>query len=190
MRDGQDMDGVLRGDLRAFVAIDALRKICNHPGESWRSSDLMLAQCTSMPDLRIPPTVFSTVSPDAPPRWPLSGKMVVVDKILTLWKGTYASSSECLHRAHDRRRLPRPTFYANPPNAENLPRVHQIEGSAVHTALQSDNSAQGYSFLILDGSVAMNQRQTLIHRFNHDKSIFLFLLTTRFRSGTRLQEAD
>ena len=37
----------------------------------------------------------------------------------------------------------------------------------------------GYKYLRLDGSTSIEQRQVLMERFNNDKKIFVFILSTR-----------
>ena len=50
---------------------------------------------------------------------------------------------------------------------------------------------QAYSYLRLDGTTTVRQRQPLINHYNSDPSIFLFLLTTRVGGlGVNLTGAD
>lgn len=50
---------------------------------------------------------------------------------------------------------------------------------------------QAYSYLRLDGTTSVRQRQPLINHYNNDPSIFLFLLTTRVGGlGVNLTGAD
>ncbi|XP_072745753.1 DNA excision repair protein ERCC-6 [Anoplolepis gracilipes] len=50
---------------------------------------------------------------------------------------------------------------------------------------------EGYTYLKMDGTTAMSQRQQTIHTFNNDTSYFVFLLTTRVGGlGVNLTGAD
>ena len=49
----------------------------------------------------------------------------------------------------------------------------------------------GYKYLRLDGSTSIEQRQVLMERFNNDKKIFAFILSTRSGGiGVNLTGAD
>ena len=108
--------------------------------------------------------------------------MIVVDKILTLWKGSLWLVCEYIVATHAGAGHRVLLFM----QTRQMLKIFQeyikskVWQAFFNVRIGMSNNAQGYSFLILDGSVAMNQRQTLIHQFNHDTSIFLFLLTTRY----------
>jgi DNA excision repair protein ERCC-6 len=67
--DSAEVQDVCRGDTQSFVAIDTLRKVCNHP-------DLATKLCE-------PPDY---ADPTVPLPWERSGKMAVLKQLLELWK--------------------------------------------------------------------------------------------------------
>ena len=78
-----------------------------------------------------------------------SGKMQVVDALLRLW----------------------------------FKQGHKIllftQGTQMMKIIEKYLNYKSYSYLKMDGSTAIGSRQQLIQQFNQDKSIFIFLLTTR-----------
>jgi DNA excision repair protein ERCC-6 len=64
-----EVQSVCAGDLRTFVAIDTLRKVCNHPDLATKLSD--------------PPDY---TNPEVPLPYERSGKMKVLRQLLELWK--------------------------------------------------------------------------------------------------------
>ncbi|KAF7236626.1 DNA excision repair protein ERCC-6 [Varanus komodoensis] len=81
--------------------------------------------------------------------WKRSGKMIVVESLLKIW-----------HRQGHRVLL----------FSQSRQMLHILEAF-----LQQ----RGYSYLRMDGATTVASRQPLIARYNEDKSIFVFLLTTR-----------
>ncbi|NXG72331.1 ERCC6 protein, partial [Baryphthengus martii] len=93
--------------------------------------------------------------------WKRSGKMIVVESLLKIW---HKQGHRVLFFTQSRQML-------------------QI----LEVFLRERN----YSYLRMDGTTAIASRQPLITRYNEDKSIFIFLLTTRVGGiGVNLTGAD
>lgn len=127
-----EVQAVCSGDMRTFVAIDTLRKVCNHP-------DLATALCD-------PPDY---TNPDVPLPHERSGKMKVLKQLLELWK-------EGNHRV---------LLFSQ---------TRQMLG-----ILESFVASEGYAYMRMDGTTNVKSRQPMVAKFNSDKSVFLFLLTTK-----------
>jgi DNA excision repair protein ERCC-6 len=78
-----------------------------------------------------------------------SGKMIVVESLLKLW---FKQGQKVLLFSQSRQML---------------------------TILEKLILMKGYSYLRMDGSTPIGSRQPMVQRFNDDKDIFIFLLTTR-----------
>uniref|UniRef100_A0A663EHX9 DNA excision repair protein ERCC-6 n=2 Tax=Aquila chrysaetos chrysaetos TaxID=223781 RepID=A0A663EHX9_AQUCH len=93
--------------------------------------------------------------------WKRSGKMIVVESLLKIW---HKQGHRVLFFTQSRQML-------------------QI--------LEVFVSERNYSYLRMDGTTTIASRQPLIARYNEDKSIFIFLLTTRVGGiGVNLTGAD
>ncbi|NXL49342.1 ERCC6 protein, partial [Podilymbus podiceps] len=93
--------------------------------------------------------------------WKRSGKMIVVESLLKIW---HKQGHRVLFFTQSRQML-------------------QI--------LEVFVRARNYSYLRMDGTTTIASRQPLITRYNEDKSIFIFLLTTRVGGiGVNLTGAD
>ena len=136
--DSGEVKGILDGRLQVFLGLIALRKICNHP------------------DLHDggPKHFGSNVpEPDEPQEeygyWERSGKMIVVESLLKLWK---KQGHKVLLFTQSRQML-----------------------KILENFLQDYH----YTYLKLDGGTAIGSRQGLINRFNNSPDLFVFLLTTK-----------
>ncbi|XP_013052521.3 DNA excision repair protein ERCC-6 isoform X2 [Anser cygnoides] len=93
--------------------------------------------------------------------WKRSGKMIVVESLLKIW---HKQGHRVLFFTQSRQML-------------------QI--------LEAFVRGRSYSYLRMDGTTTIASRQPLITRYNEDKSIFIFLLTTRVGGiGVNLTGAD
>ncbi|CDW54013.1 DNA excision repair protein ERCC 6 [Trichuris trichiura] len=113
---------ILDGQIQIFVGLTYLRKLCNHP-------DLVKSKSYGF--------------------WRRSGKMVVLESMLKLWK----SQSHRVALFSQSRQV---GFY----------KVYFLE-------------EQAYTYSRLDGATAVGQRQDIVRTFNADRSIFIMLSTTR-----------
>ncbi|BFZ02829.1 hypothetical protein BsWGS_05868 [Bradybaena similaris] len=90
-----------------------------------------------------------------------SGKMIVVEALLRLW-----------HKQKHRVLL-------------------FTQSKAMLNILEKHVQNNGYSYMIMDGGTPISARQPLISQYNNDRSIYLFLLTTRVGGlGVNLTGAD
>ena len=78
-----------------------------------------------------------------------SGKMLVVEALLRLW------------------------------HQQNHKVLLFTQGTQMMSIMEKFVKLKGYSYMKLDGSTSIGQRQPLINRFNQDADVFVFLLTTR-----------
>lgn len=146
-----EVASVLRRDVRPFRAIAILRHICNHPdlletvGEN--GAGALPSQRSDLED-------YGSVEN--------SGKMLVLTKILSLWK-------EQGHRV-----------------------LLFTQTRKMLDILESTMARLGYRSCRLDGTTSVKKRQSLLDAFNADDSkIFVFLLTTRAGGiGINLTGAD
>eukprot|EP01052_Picozoa_sp_SAG31_P048029 SAG31_NODE_9865_length_1219_cov_1.076786_2_plen_132_part_00 len=122
------MEATLEGKRAPFAAITELRKICNHP-------DLIDRLAEDRPE------DYGAAS--------RSGKLLVTDKILTMWR---QQGHRALVFAQTRQML-----------------------DILEVAVQE----KGWTYRRMDGVLQIKQRMALIDEFNADESIFVFLLTTR-----------
>uniref|UniRef100_A0A8C0FMU1 DNA excision repair protein ERCC-6 n=1 Tax=Bubo bubo TaxID=30461 RepID=A0A8C0FMU1_BUBBB len=141
---------ILNGDMQIFSGLVALRKICNHP-DLFSGGPRILK---GVPDAEVEEA-------DQFGYWKRSGKMIVVESLLTIW---HKQGHRVLFFTQSRQML------------------HILE------VFVRDRS---YSYLRMDGTTTIASRQPLITRYNEDKSIFIFLLTTRVGGiGVNLTGAD
>ncbi|XP_066588299.1 DNA excision repair protein ERCC-6-like isoform X3 [Prorops nasuta] len=152
LRDKNNSQEGLRYKARLFVALSALRKLCNHPDLYLYSRDADSdEELNAMDEESLKKFGF----------WKRAGKMVVVRSLLKIWK---KQGHRVLLFTQGRQML------------------HVLEA-----LLQNES----YSYLRLDGSTVMSQRQQIIKNFNSDPSYFIFLLTTRVGGlGVNLTGAD
>lgn len=161
---------VLSGKLNLLYAITALRKICNHCDISLYNNDND-NEFSSIPGVLRSSKRTRKVRPQFPEEredipedygnWKRSGKMIVLERVLTAWKDT---GSRVLLFSQTRTML---------------------------DILEMFVRSRGYSYLRMDGETAVGSRMDMIDRFNKDDSIFVFLLTTRVGGlGVNLTGAD
>lgn len=134
-----EVASVLRRDIRPFRAISILRHICNHPDLLATVGDNGAAAYRALSS-----EIEDYGSPEG------SGKMLVLVKILGMWK---EQGHRVLLFSQTRKML---------------------------DILESLMTRLGYCFCRLDGTTSVKERQALLDAFNADGSkIFIFLLTTR-----------
>ncbi|XP_065065513.1 DNA excision repair protein ERCC-6-like [Rhopilema esculentum] len=143
----RDVVSILSGKMKVFPGLIMLRKICNHPDLSSSAGSLDWMNSTKE-------SAESETNVDGKPGgdygfWKRSGKMIVVESLLRLWK---EQNHKVLLFSQTRQML---------------------------DILESFVKESSYSYLRMDGSTSVGSRQPLIEKFNQDKSIFVFLLTTR-----------
>ena len=126
------------GSLQIFVGLINLRKICNHPD---------LYDGGPKHYGRNKPSEFD--EGDDFGHWKRSGKMIVVQALLKLWK---KQNHRVLLFTQSRQML---------------------------SILEKFVTDQGYSYMKLDGSTSIGSRQPLIEKFNSSQDVFVFLLTTK-----------
>lgn len=150
-----EVASVIRRDIRPFRAISILRHICNHP-------DLLLSVGEDG-DRGLPSMVPARdESAAAYGSAEASGKMMVLKKILGVWK---QQGHRVLLFTQTRKML---------------------------DILESFVAGLGYEFCRLDGTTSVKERPALLDAFNaEDSKIFIFLLTTRAGGiGVNLVGAD
>nr|XP_002736872.2 PREDICTED: DNA excision repair protein ERCC-6-like [Saccoglossus kowalevskii] len=93
--------------------------------------------------------------------WKKSGKLIVIESLLKLWKKQG-------HRV-----------------------LLFTQSKQMLDILDSFVTSRGYNYMRMDGSTPISSRQPAVNRFNQDKSVFVFLLTTRVGGlGVNLIGAD
>jgi len=125
---GREVKKTLEGEHLLFKAITNLRKVCNHP------------------DIVELGTATKPVDYGNPSR---SGKMMVVEKLLTLWK-------EQNHRV-----------------------LLFSQSRMMLDILEEFIKEKGYTYRRMDGTTSVKDRIPMINSFNKDDNIFIFLLTTK-----------
>ncbi|XP_061192459.1 DNA excision repair protein ERCC-6-like [Saccostrea echinata] len=133
----RECQAILAGKYQIFAGLITLRKICNHP-------DI----CTGGPKLFIGEDSQGDPSLEYG-YWKRSGKMIVVEALLKLWK----------QQGH------RVLLFS--------------QSRAMLDILESFTQSRNYSYLRMDGGTPISSRQAMITTYNQDPSIYLFLLTTR-----------
>uniref|UniRef100_A0A5S6QZ14 DNA repair and recombination protein RAD54-like n=1 Tax=Trichuris muris TaxID=70415 RepID=A0A5S6QZ14_TRIMR len=123
---------ILDGQIQIFVGLTYLRKLCNHPDLVKRRYNNDCADLSRSYGF-----------------WKRSGKMVVLESMLKLWK------------------------------AQNHRVVLFSQSRKMLTILEKFLQQQGYRYLRLDGMTAVGQRQDIVRTFNSDASVFVMLSTTR-----------
>mmetsp|Transcript_23102 Transcript_23102/g.33843 ORF Transcript_23102/g.33843 Transcript_23102/m.33843 type:complete len:1238 (+) Transcript_23102:142-3855(+) len=133
----------------AFKAIMTLRKLCNHPllayqqgSIKWHKSDsISSGDCDEDPD------VARLRTGDIP--WEESGKLLVLQKILPLWK------------------------------SENHKVLIFCQMHGMMHMIDVMLGQLGLSYMRLDGLTPVSKRDGIVRKFNTDDSVFALLLTTR-----------
>ncbi|KAH3744788.1 DNA repair protein rhp26 [Pelomyxa schiedti] len=160
-----EMESVRNGKRNLLFAVDILRKICNHP-------DLILHPQKSLQGLDWVPRdtgkkeIKKEITGGKRNRAELwqtarSGKLHVVEQLLKLW---HSQKHKVLIFCQTRQML-------------NL--------------LEQHIKTIGYKYVRLDGVTPIHARSNLITSFNNDKSLFLFILTTKVGGiGVNLTGAD
>ena len=127
-----------------FTSLTNLRKICNHP----RIFEAIGKEVS-----------MSEIGDDG--HWKESGKMIVVESLLRLWK----------------RQNHRVLIFT-----QSVQMLRIFEQFLIHF---------DYRFLKMEGKTTISSRQPMISQFNSDPSIFVFLLTTKTGGlGVNLVGAD
>jgi len=135
--DSGEIKNIIDGRLQIFVGLTNLRKICNHP-DLFDGGPVGGRKHSETGD---PRDQFGHVE--------RSGKMVVVESLLRIWK-------EQQHRVL--------LFSQSRKMLDVLEKfVNQLQ----------------YNYLRLDGNTSIGSRQPMIEKFNENPDIFIFLLTTR-----------
>ena len=150
----------------AFRAITTLRKLCNHPRLAMEQSAIVTSTSKSISkdfESDDDDEIRKELNRDADISSLISasGKLIVLVEILRLW---HANGHRCLIFCQGRRML---------------------------SIIQAVVKARNYSYLRMDGTTPMRQRQVLVDMFNSDAGPFAFLLTTRVGGiGVNLIGAD
>lgn len=153
---------VLSGRLNLLYAVTALRKICNHADIPLHKNDndkdmygsayaKAMGPSKGMEFVGPAPTIpgIDDTELEDYGNWQRSGKMIVLDRVLQTWK---KSASRVLVFS---------------------------QTTTMLDILERYMKGKNYSYLRMDGTTAIGSRMELIDTFNHDDSIFVFLLTTR-----------
>ncbi|XP_013385583.1 DNA excision repair protein ERCC-6-like [Lingula anatina] len=136
--DSKECQMILSGRFMVFPGLITLRKICNHPDLSTGGPKIFRHDMVDDSDESLEYGY-----------WKRSGKMIVVQSLLKIWK---KQGQRVLLFTQSRQML-----------------------DVLETFVQN----QGYNYLRMDGGTAIGSRQPLVDYFNKDMSKFLFLLTTR-----------
>lgn len=146
--ESRECNAILQGKFQIFAGLIMLRKICNHSDLSTGGLQLYNQGPSDLPE-------------DQFGHWSRSGKMIVVEALLRLWKKQG-------HRV-----------------------LLFTQGKTMLSILERFVLEQGYRYLTMDGGTTISARQPLIDQYNKDPSIFVFLLTTRVGGlGVNLTGAD
>lgn len=144
--DSPTIRDIKKGHCQIFVGLIELRKICNHP-DLFDTSECQ-KQLKQQNDASISHREFFSED-ETFGHYKKSGKMMVVDALLKLWK---KQNHKVLLFTQSRQMLNIFSSYLT-----NL----------------------NYQHLIMDGSTPIGSRQSLIEQFNKNEDLFVFLLTTR-----------
>ncbi|RUS74131.1 hypothetical protein EGW08_018111 [Elysia chlorotica] len=146
--ESRECNAILQGKFQIFAGLIMLRKICNHPDLSTGGLQLFNQGPSDRPE-------------DQFGHWSRSGKMVVVEALLRLWRKQG-------HRV-----------------------LLFTQSKTMLSILEKFVQEQEYRYLSMDGGTSISARQPLIDQYNKDPSIFVFLLTTRVGGlGVNLTGAD
>lgn len=147
--DSPTVRDIKRGMCQIFVGLIQLRKICNHP-DLFDSSECnrQVRQTKRSRENKMQLTEFFSVD-ETYGHYHKSGKMMVVDALLKLWK---KQGHKVLLFTQSRLMLKIFMNYLN---------------------------ERDYKYLKMDGSTPIGERHSLIEEFNANEEVFIFLLTTR-----------
>ncbi|XP_055342313.1 DNA excision repair protein ERCC-6-like [Paramacrobiotus metropolitanus] len=149
-----ELKNIIHGSVQIFVGLMQLRKLCNHP-------DLLDGGPKVFLDLATRQPIRDPAGTDQFGFWRRSGKMVVVEALLAMWK---RQEHKVLLFSQSRKML---------------------------DILQTFMDDSGYTYLRMDGTTAIGKRKHLIAEFNDNPAVFVFLLTTRVGGlGVNLTGAD
>lgn len=160
---------VLHGSLNLLYGITALRKICNHCDIPLHANDTDKCLYGSIHSKPKPMSKIALLPHEREDEekledygnWKRSGKMIVLDRVLTAWK-----------------------------KAGNRVLVFS-QTTSMLDILEKYVQGKGYTYQRMDGGTPVGSRMDLIDRFNFDESVFVFLLTTRVGGlGVNLTGAD
>lgn len=132
-----EVKNILDGRTKVFLGLINLRKMCNHPDLFDGGPKLFGKEAES------------TEAEERFGFWKRSGKMIVIEALLKLWK---RQNHKVLLFTQSRKML---------------------------TILEYFLMDNNYTYLKMDGVTAIGSRQGLINKFNNSKDLFVFLLTTR-----------
>lgn len=139
--DSPAVKDIRNGSCKIFVGLIHLRKICNHP-DLFDSTECELASQNDPLEFEKNKTLHYGY-------YKKSGKMMVVDALLRLWK------------------------------KQNQKVLLFSQSKQMLRILKMHLESRQYSFLIMDGGTPIGSRQILVDKFNKLPEIFIFLLTTR-----------
>jgi len=160
----RDVASILAGKMKVFPGLIMLRKICNHPDLSssagsldWMKASKQAAEADRNSNSQLNETGYD----NGYGFWNRSGKLIVVESLLKLWK-------EQNHRV-----------------------LLFSQTKQMLDILETFVKLFSYTYLRMDGTTSIGSRQPVVEKFNNDKSIFIFLLTTRVGGlGINLIGAD
>ncbi|KAL9956256.1 hypothetical protein ACROYT_G037709 [Oculina patagonica] len=160
--DSKEVQAILAGNYKVFPGLIMLRKICNHPDLTSEAGSLWKAKQDALKaELGEKGEDDESDPDDGYGDGRRSGKMIVVEALLKMWH-------EQGHRV---------LLFSQTKQMLNI--------------LEQFVSSRGYTYFRLDGSTPIASRQPLIRNFNEDRSVFMFLLTTRVGGlGVNLVGAD
>nr|CAB3243327.1 DNA excision repair protein ERCC-6 [Phallusia mammillata] len=148
--DSETVYSILCRNMKIFVGLIQLRKICNHPDLYTGGTKLLVGE-------QEPPL-------DSERRfgfWKKSGKMIVIDSLLRIWK------------------------------KQNKKVLLFTQSKLMLNVLEDFVKLRKYSYMTMHGGTTVSSRQPLVKAFNEDPSIFVFILTTRVGGlGVNLVGAD
>lgn len=145
--DSPTVRDIKRGFCQIFVGLIELRKICNHP-DLFDSTDCR-DQIKQLKESQQKKHLEFFSEDETFCHYKKSGKMMVVDALLKLWK------------------------------RENHKVLLFTQSRQMLKIFISYLKERDYKHLFMDGSTPIGVRQTMIEEFNKNEEIFIFLLTTR-----------
>ena len=150
--DSPEVKDIVRGSNQMFVGLINLRKICNHPSlfDGFKGESNLVKLPVNQRKYKVKPIDPEPCDDSSQMEFHhRSGKMLVIESLLRIWKK----------------------------------QGHKVllftQGRKMLHILEKFLYLKDYTFLTLDGSTNISQRQSIINQFNQDKEIFCFLLTTR-----------
>ena len=134
-----EVKNILDGRFKLFMGLTTLRKICNHPDLFDGGPKHFGA--SSSGDERSSHHEYGY--------WKRSGKMIVIEALLKLWK------------------------------KQNHKVLLFSQSKQMILILQKFVQYRGYNYMKMDGQTSIGSRQGLIEKFNNNPDVFVFLLTTK-----------